>query len=111
MRAGQPERTDKAREWVAFAEDDLEFARAGLEMGRRAKPRLIAYLAQQSAEKYLKAFLIFHDVDFPFTHHIGRLLDLCATQGIWPARLEQTRVLTDFAIQPLPGRSASRHPA
>ena len=34
--------------------------------------------AQQAAEKYLKAFLIHHETQFPFTHELGKLIKLCA---------------------------------
>jgi HEPN domain-containing protein len=34
----------------------------------------ICFHAQQASEKYLKAFLAFHDIDFPRTHDIDVLL-------------------------------------
>ncbi len=34
--------------------------------------------AQQAAEKYLKAFLTYHAVSFPYTHNLAELTELCA---------------------------------
>ncbi|MBW1960508.1 MAG: HEPN domain-containing protein [Deltaproteobacteria bacterium] len=36
----------------------------------------VCFHAQQCAEKYLKAFLTFKNIDFPKTHDIGELLAL-----------------------------------
>jgi HEPN domain-containing protein len=60
--------------------------------------RLIAYHAQQCAEKYLKAFLVYHEIDFPYTHNIGRLMELCAEKGDWARDLPEADELTPFAI-------------
>jgi len=60
--------------------------------------RLIAYHAQQCAEKYLKAYLVFQGVDFPFTHNIARLLELCGEHTDWTGRLAAAEELTPFAI-------------
>ena len=43
-------------------------------------PRQSAYLAQQAAEKSLKAYLTFHEIEFPFIHNLEKLVDLCAGQ-------------------------------
>jgi HEPN domain-containing protein len=34
--------------------------------------------AQQAAEKYLKAYLTHAGVEFPFTHNLSKLIELCA---------------------------------
>jgi HEPN domain-containing protein len=64
-------------EWVEKAEDD--YASAGREAA--VKPRtnynLVCFLAQQCAEKYLKAYLQEHSVAFPRTHELLVLLKLC----------------------------------
>jgi HEPN domain-containing protein len=59
--------------------------------------RLIAFHAQQCAEKYLKAYLVFHAVDFPFTHSLRRLLDLCATAAAWADQLRDAEELSPYA--------------
>jgi HEPN domain-containing protein len=60
--------------------------------------RLIAYHAQQCAEKYLKAYLVFHVIDFPYTHDIAQLLEMCAAHGPWAGELRDAEELTPYAI-------------
>ena len=64
-----------AREWLAKADVDLSAARALL--ATAAHFDAVAFHAQQAAEKALKAFLVWHQVEFPKTHDIKRLLVLC----------------------------------
>ncbi len=51
----------------------------------------ICFHAQQAVEKYLKAFLAFHDIDFPRTHDVDYLLMECqkidSTTGLHLSRL------------------------
>lgn len=64
-------------EWIEKAEGD--FATAGRELRARRRPNYDAacFHAQQTAEKYLKAFLQEHRVAFPKTHSLIELLELC----------------------------------
>jgi HEPN domain-containing protein len=65
----------EVRRWLRYAGEDLEAARALLHhLG--AAPREACYLAQQAAEKALKAALIFQSVEFPLTHDLDRLQTL-----------------------------------
>jgi len=74
----------KVRQWLAYADEDLRLARHGLTMTIATPPyRLIAHHAQQCAEKCLKAYLVLQGVDFPYTHNVAYLLDLCATHAPW----------------------------
>jgi HEPN domain-containing protein len=65
------------RQWVAKAEKDLSLAEH-LIAEEAPYPEAIAFNAQQAAEKYLKAFLVQHQVEFPKTHNLGELLRLIA---------------------------------
>ncbi len=61
-------------EWLRKA--DLDFntvVRLGPEEAFRD---VVAFHAQQSAEKYLKALLTFHQIEFPKTHELRHLLGL-----------------------------------
>jgi len=64
-------------EWVDKAEGD--YATAGREYRVRHNPNydIVCFLAQQMAEKYLKAFLQENGQPFPKTHHLITLLTLC----------------------------------
>lgn len=66
------------RAWVGKAEDDLAAAQALL-VDREQFLQIIGFLCQQSAEKMLKAFLQHAVVDFPKTHNLLELLNLCST--------------------------------
>ena len=61
------------------ANEDLSLARHLLSEGIYL--RAVGFHAQQAAEKYLKAFLILRQVDFPKTHAMGKLLDYIAREG------------------------------
>ena len=88
----------KVREWLARADDDLRVARHTLTLQHECPYHLVAYHAQQCAEKCLKAYLVLRGVDFPFTHNIARLLELCSEQSGWAENLQDAEELTPFAI-------------
>jgi HEPN domain-containing protein len=89
---------EKVSQGREFADEDLKLARHGLTLTTDVPYRLIAYHAQQCAEKVLKAFLVFHGLDFPYTHNISRLMELCADQGDWVKEVQEADELTPFAI-------------
>ena len=89
---------EKVRQWLAYADEDLRVARHGFSMPETPPCRVIAFHAQQCAEKYLKAYLVFHGVDFPFTHSLRRLLDLSASPAAWAEQLRDAEELTPYAI-------------
>lgn len=68
----------EARRWLAPGQGDLHGAEAMLERDDVA-PRLACFLAQQAAEKAIKARLINFDVHFPRIH------DLLALRAPLPA--------------------------
>jgi HEPN domain-containing protein len=64
-------------EWVQKAETDYKSA---LDLARRRKdptPDSVCNHCQQCVEKYLKAFLVHHDTEFPRTHILRELNRLC----------------------------------
>ena len=71
MTATQPEHA-----WFAKADDDLEIARRALQPDRPL-PAIACFHAQQCAEKYLKGYLVAHDVPFRFVHDLAYLTRLC----------------------------------
>jgi len=65
-------------QWARKADQDYRAAESLLE----DDPPLAypsCFHSQQAAEKYLKALLTWHGVEFPKTHSLGELLDLLAT--------------------------------
>ena len=87
------------KQWLGKAEEDLEVAEYLLS---RQTPYLgvIAFHAQQAAEKYLKAYLVHHQIEFPKTHHLGELLDLVARANpSLAAELRDITVLNPYGVE------------
>lgn len=98
MRPANPEVLRKVQQWLTYGDEDLRFAKHGFSLKASSPYRLIAYHAQQCAEKHLKAYLVFHAIDFPYTHNLSQLLDLCADRAAWVEGLRDAEELTPFAI-------------
>jgi HEPN domain-containing protein len=88
----------EARRWLATAEEDLLGATAMLERDDVA-PRLACFLAQQAAEKALKARLIGRGIAFPRIHDLLALRALLGTGA--PAGLDDTALteLSAWAVE------------
>lgn len=93
-----PEIIKKVMQWLAFADEDLETAFYIMGYDSGAPYRIIAFHAQQCTEKCLKAYLVYHNIDFPYTHNIRHLLKLCGKHAHWPHTLEHAKELTPYAI-------------
>lgn len=70
-------------EWLDAADEDLRTARQLLRTPDYEIYRIPSSLAQQAAEKAVKAVLTHLQIEFPRTHDLGRL------QGLVPADWEQ----------------------
>ncbi|MBI4596054.1 MAG: HEPN domain-containing protein [Candidatus Tectomicrobia bacterium] len=88
----------KVRQWLNFADEDLRLARHALTLSTGVPYRLVAYHAQQCAEKCLKAYLVYHRIDFPYTHNISRLLELCGEPASWAESLVEAEELSFYAV-------------
>lgn len=85
------------REWVQKAENDLKNAANTLKMGEDCPTDTVCFHAQQCVEKYLKAFLVSRDIDFPRTHDIGDLVDLMPRNFRLRLSVEEQQRLTAYA--------------
>ena len=65
-------------EWLGKASKDLAVAER-LSLDDVPFCDAITFHCQQAAEKYLKALLVFNDIEFPKTHDLEILLNLVAT--------------------------------
>ncbi len=92
------ETTKIISQWVEHAEQDMQIAKHAFKLKSSAPYKLIAYHAQQCAEKYLKAYLVFNKVDIPYTHNISFLLELCGPSASWTEKLEDAKSLTFYAV-------------
>jgi len=98
LKLPDPPILEKVRQWLAYADEDLRVARHGFSMPDAPSWRLIAFHAQQCAEKHLKAYLVFHTVDFPYTHDIARLLEICGAHARWAGQLSDAEALSLYAV-------------
>ena len=64
------------REWIRFAENDIESAEV-LSKIYKPKIEIACYLCHQSAEKALKAYLIFHNIEYKLIHNLSILCSDC----------------------------------
>ncbi|MBI4738603.1 HEPN domain-containing protein [Candidatus Woesearchaeota archaeon] len=65
-------------EWVRKAEEDYAAAAVLSRQRKKLAPDVICFLAQQCAEKYLKAFLTAHHKKVPKIHELTTLLKMAA---------------------------------
>jgi len=66
-------------EWVFKAEQDFVSADLLMYAGELPIPDYVCFHCQQCAEKYLKAYLQEHQVEFERKHDLSPLLELCTT--------------------------------
>jgi len=84
--------------WFLVAADDLRFAEAGYKETKIARDA--CFLCHQSAEKYLKGFLISTSQDPPRVHLLLRLLDIAISQDDSFRAVEESCRLLDNYYNP-----------
>jgi HEPN domain-containing protein len=90
---------DFVQEWMRKAESDLLAAEYLLTLGQEDY-FTAAFHAQQAAEKFLKAFLVRHQIPFGKTHDIKELLELVAKPAAPLQRqLASAGMLTPFGVE------------
>lgn len=91
---------DKAeyiKNWLFRANEDIAVINSLVNAGTEYYTSSICFHAQQASEKFLKAFLAFHDVDFPRTHDLDFLLLECQKIDNEAFQID-FKSLTDFGI-------------
>ena len=78
MKSPDEIRNEFVRQWLLRAEEDFNAAESLITQGTSFL-NTVCFHSQQAAEKFLKAFLTYHQVEFPKTHDIAELLDLIAS--------------------------------
>ena len=89
---------DDALRWLRYSAEDLEVARVLLKR-RPTAARHVCCLAQQSAEKALKAALVLERIAFPFTHDLDALRN--RIPEAWTVRTDHPDLaeLTQWAVE------------
>ncbi len=98
MRPPEQVKMELVRQWLAKADQDIQAGEALL----AADPPFLypaCFHAQQAAEKYLKALLTWHQIEFPKTRAIEQLLDLLEpTVPDIASGLSDAAALTPFGV-------------
>ena len=90
---------EQTPEWVRKAEEDFSTIEQLFIEGKRPPLTVVCFHAQQCVEKYLKAYLIEHDIPFEKTHNLTILLELALPiLPEWVIHRDAMAVLTNFAI-------------
>ena len=87
---------DQADKLLALARDDIAVARLINREG--LSPVALGFHAQQAVEKALKAVIAEREGDYPFTHDIEALIELCEKAGLeLPAEVQAGQRLSPYA--------------
>lgn len=90
----------QANEWQRLAAMDLNSAEY-LQNMYPVPIEIICYHCQQSAEKYLKSYLVLHNINPPKTHDLDELCKLCLQlSDAFKNIADQCSDLTAYGIQP-----------
>ncbi|GHT48627.1 HEPN domain-containing protein [Bacteroidia bacterium] len=91
---------DELHDWLYLANMDIDSALL-LKQMRPQHKEIIGFHCQQSAEKYLKAFLFSHGETPPKTHDLITLCRMCtAFDSTFQALESAVAFLTAFGVQP-----------
>jgi len=84
--------TEDVKEWLTIAEDDFDSAKI-LNDAAKKHFEITCYLCAQSAEKYLKGYLIYCDIVPQKTHNLLFLNNLCVEKD---NNFEKIQTLCNF---------------
>jgi HEPN domain-containing protein len=90
-------KVEETLEWIRYGDEDL---RSAADLLNAADPvtRSVLFHCQQAIEKWLKAFLIWHDVAFPKVHDLHKIGAMCvAIVGDLKQTIAPVAELTGFA--------------
>lgn len=96
---------DKTKEyvqmWLDKAHNDLKNAEIILATQAESLPLdTVCFHCQQASGKFIKAFLIFHGKQFPFTHNLADLVAICMQVDLTFATIQRkAETLTPFAVE------------
>ncbi len=71
------EKIQYIKNWLFRANEDIAVIERLIESGPQSYTSSICFHAEQAVEKFLKAFLAYHDIDFPRTHDVDFLILEC----------------------------------
>jgi len=92
------ERLAEVQRWLHYAREDLMAAEAMIGH-QQIVSRHICWLAQQAAEKAIKAVLVFLQIDFPHHHDLDALRNLVPDGWQLKANHPDLADLTEWAVE------------
>ena len=92
---------EKPNEWRRIAQMDLDTAHYIFDNMHPKPLEIVCFLAQQSAEKLLKGFLVSQEIDPPKTHDLRALRILCMERKQEFVNISnECSLLTLYGVQP-----------
>ena len=92
-------KVDLVKRWLEKARRDLKVAQRELNTPNPFTD-IICFHAQQAAEKYLKAYLVWNEIEFPKTHILEQLVLLAARKEPELLKLkDEVAFLTPYAVE------------
>jgi HEPN domain-containing protein len=90
---------DLVKKWIEKADKDLLTAERELSF-KDPITETVCFHCQQAVEKYLKAYLVKHQIYFTKTHKIIELIELCSqVDESFRNELKNADSLTDYAVE------------
>ena len=95
------EKEELLQQWLDKGNDDLRSAEYLSTMHHPKPDEIICFLCQQSAEKYLKAFIFSQDIEPEKTHDLRELLKICEEHDqSFSSLLSKLQILTRYGVMP-----------
>ena len=91
------EKSEYIKNWLFRANEDIAVIESLAGINFEFYTSTICFHAQQASEKFLKAFLIYQDIDFPKTHDLDFLLMECQKIDKHSFDID-LKSLTDFGV-------------
>ena len=90
---------EETKEWIKRAEDDFRVAKREVKVVDEPSYSAVAFHAQQSVEKYLKAFLQEHSIFITKTHDLVFLLEqLLTIRPLWSVYRDGLEKINGYAV-------------
>lgn len=93
------DKIDLVKAWIKKVENDLIASKNSIQINPEPLLDVACFHAQQCAEKYLKAYLVYYEIELEKTHDIRKLIILCSkVDKSFLEILEIGEKLTDYAV-------------
>ena len=89
------------RVWLSKAQSDMKNAQMIMSANDTSPPLdTVCFHCQQASEKYLKAYLIYHNRTFPFSHNLADIVNECMQVDQDFASIQRkAEMLTPYAVE------------